>query len=102
WIFVIWGEIGAPLRLMEAEALAHGFERLGRGVATGDAGGGIGARCHEEDEEHQHADAEHHKGHLAEAAKQGEQHQSPPSLILERGSSASRSPSPSTLRTSTV
>ena len=47
----------------------------GRGVAAGDARGRIGAGRCEEDQEHQHADAEHHEQHLAEPPEEGEQHQ---------------------------
>ena len=101
-IFFIMVRYWTYMRLIEAEALAHGFENFGRGIAPGDASGRVGAGRREEDQEHQHADAEHHEGHLAKAAKQGVDHQPRPILILERGSSASRRPSPSTLSARTV
>ena len=66
-------------RLIEAKALAHRLEHFRArhcGPAMREAG--IGARRREEDQEHQHADAEHHKEHLSEALQQGEKHQPPP------------------------
>ena len=89
-------------RLVETEALAHGLENFRRGVAARYARRGVRPRRGKEDQEHKHADAEHHKDHLTEALKQGKEHQLRPILIFERGSSASRKPSPRTFNASTV
>ena len=89
-------------RLIEAEARAHGGQHLRRGVAPGDARGGIGAGRGEEDQEDEDADAEHHEEHLGQAADEGVSISRQPIRSLARGSSASRTPSPSTLSASTV
>ncbi len=61
-------------RLVEAELVAHLRQDLGRGVLAGDARRRVGAGCGEEDQEHQHADAEHHEGHLRQAAQECGEH----------------------------
>ncbi len=79
-------------------------KNLRRGIAAGDPRRGIGAGGPEEDQEDD-ADPEHHEDHLEQAANERVQHrgtQSPPIRSLERGSSASRTPSPNTFKVSTV
>ena len=90
-------------RAIEPEAVAHRRERLRRGVAAGDPGRRVGAGRGEEDQENEDADPKHHEGHLQEAAKEGGDHRGgQPIRTLARGSSASRTPSPRTLRAKTV
>ena len=55
----------------------------------------------EEDHEHEHADREHHEHHRDEPAGDEAQHQCA-TRSFARGSSASRTPSPSTFSASTV
>ena len=86
---------------VEAEIVAHGGEHLRRGIAACDPGRRVGAGRREEDQEQDNRDAEHHEQHLAETAQQHGRHQ-PFTRSLAFGSSASRTPSPKTLRATTV
>ena len=54
-------------RSVEPEVVANGGEHLGRGIASGDARGGVGSGRGEEDQEHQDADAGHDEEHLRAA-----------------------------------
>src|SRR5262249_55547849 len=89
-------------RPVESEVLAHGLQSLRRGVAPGDARRRVGARRREEDQEHEDADAEHHKQHLAQPFDDRAEHQVFRMRSFERGSRASRTPSPKMLSASTV
>ena len=88
-------------RPVEPEVLAHLPQRLLVGVAAGDPRGRVDAGRGEEDQEHEHADREQDEHHRDEPAEDEAQHQAP-IRSFARGSSASRTPSPSTFSASTV
>ena len=54
------GVLGGKLAV-QTVFVADGFERLGGGAAAGEAGGRVGAGGGEENQEHEHADAEEHQ-----------------------------------------
>ena len=87
--------------LSRPKSLRTAAQRRLVGVPAGDPRRRIDARRGEEDQEHEHADREHHEHHRDEPAREEEQHQCA-TRSFARGSSASRTPSPSTFSASTV
>src|SRR5581483_4549046 len=90
-------------RRVQAEVVPDGGERALVGVPARDARGGVDAGCREEDQEREHADREQHEHHRDEAAGDEAKHgYVSVDRSFARGSSASRTPSPSTFSARTV
>src|SRR4029450_1993795 len=87
--------------LVEAPPLADVGDVLRQGILAGHPRGRIATRDLDEDDEDEEADDEHHRDHPEQPAEDERTHQRS-IRTFERGSSASRSPSPKMFSDRTV